>query len=210
MPSAFLPLTGRISRSKKLDSVALAAFWWLSNANWSRSSLERFHLSATSSAPVNCEKNIPGYLCFIPSESKGSPWPASNPSFTAAPIGTIDITSTPPPITMSCVPDITAWIAKWIACWEDPHCLSTEVPGTDSGKEEDRTAFLAIFPDWAPTWSTQPKITSSTSSGSISTLDAISSSTFAPRSAGCHKLNLPSLFPPAVLTASTINAFSAI
>ena len=26
IPSAFLPLTGRISRSKKLDSVALAAF----------------------------------------------------------------------------------------------------------------------------------------------------------------------------------------
>ena len=37
-----------------------------------------------------------------------------------------------------------------------------------------------------------------------------SSKTFAPKSAGCHKLSLPSLFPPAVLTASTIYAFSAI
>ena len=78
------------------------------------------------------------------------------------------------------------------------------MPGTDSGYDEERIAFLATFPDWAPTWSTHPKITSSTSDGSISSLAAISSSTFAPKSAGCQRLNLPSLFPPAVLTASTI------
>ena len=86
----------------------------------------------------------------------------------------------------------------------------TEVPGTDSGNEEDKTAFLAMFPDWAPTWSTQPKITSSTRAGSISNLVTSSSKTLAPKSAGCHKLSLPSLFPPAVRTASTIYAFSAI
>ena len=35
------------------------------------------------------------------------------------------------------------------------------MPGTDSGRLEERIAFLATLPDCAPTWSTQPKITSS-------------------------------------------------
>ena len=203
-PSAFLAWTGRISLSKYLPSTAAAAFWWLLNANLSKSSLDKFHLSAISSAPLNCEKKIPGYLFFIPSESNGKPWPASKPSLILAPIGTIDITSTPPPMTTSWVPDITAWIAKWMACWDDPHCRSTEVPGTDSGRLDERIAFLATFPDCAPTWSTHPKITSSINSGSIPDWWTNSSSTFAPKSAGCHRLRLPFFFPPAVLTAETI------
>ena len=33
-------------------------------------------------------------------------------------------------MTTSCVPDITAWAAKWIDCCEEPHCRSMVTAGT--------------------------------------------------------------------------------
>ena len=48
-------------------------------------------------------------------------------------MGTELITSTPPAITRSWVPDITAWAAKCTACCAEPHCRSRVVPGTVSG-----------------------------------------------------------------------------
>ena len=49
------------------------------------------------------------------------------------PIGTCDMFSTPAAMTTSCIPLMTACTAKWMACCEDPHCRSTDVPGTLSG-----------------------------------------------------------------------------
>lgn len=49
------------------------------------------------------------------------------------PIGTMVMFSTPAAMTTSWVPDMTACAAKWMACWDDPHWRSTEVPGTVSG-----------------------------------------------------------------------------
>ena len=63
---------------------------------------------------------------------------------------------TPPATTISEVPDIIACAAKWIACCEDPHCLSTVVPGTQSGKPATNQHVLAISPACGPTVSTQP------------------------------------------------------
>ena len=90
-------------------------------------------------------------------------------------MGTRDILSTPPAMTMSMVPDITytpsrqrrqlhkrmsgayigaealtAWAAKCTACWLEPHCLSIEVAGTDSGRFEASTQFLATLKDCSP------------------------------------------------------------
>ena len=39
-------------------------------------------------------------------------------------IGIIDICCTPPATTTSLTPAITAWAAKWMACWADPHWRS--------------------------------------------------------------------------------------
>jgi hypothetical protein len=39
----------------------------------------------------------------------------------------------PAAMTTSWTPDMTAWAAKWMACWEEPHWRSTAVPGTCSG-----------------------------------------------------------------------------
>ena len=49
-------------------------------------------------------------------------------------MGTRLIASTPPPMTTSMAPDITAWAAKWTACWAEPHCRSTVVPGHGVGE----------------------------------------------------------------------------
>lgn len=35
---------------------------------------------------------------------------------------------------------MTPWAAKCTACWEDPHCRSTVVAGTVSGKPAESSA----------------------------------------------------------------------
>ena len=81
-----------------------------------------------------------------------------------APIGRLDITSQPPAITTSCVPLITACAAKWIACCDEPHWRSTVVPGTLIGRFDESTTLRQVGS--APTWLTQPQMTSSTTEGS--------------------------------------------
>ena len=63
---------------------------------------------------------------------------------------------------------MTPWAPKWRACWEEPHCRSMVVAGTDSGKPAASTALRAMLRDCSPTCMTQPMITSSTRAGSRS------------------------------------------
>ena len=63
---------------------------------------------------------------------------------------------TPPATMTSDVPDRTACAAKWIACCDEPHCRSTVVPGTSSGRPAASHAVRAMSPAWGPTWSTHP------------------------------------------------------
>ena len=83
------------------------------------------------------------------------------------PIGVRDMTSTPPATATSYCPLSTPAAAKWTACWEDPHCRSTVVPGTDSGHPAERTAVRAMSKVCSPTCDTQPQTTSSTTTGSM-------------------------------------------
>ena len=71
-------------------------------------------------------------------------------------IGIIDICCTPPATTTSLTPAITAWAAKWMACWAEPHCRSTVVPGTWSGRSAASQHVRAMSPAWPPTVSTHP------------------------------------------------------
>mmetsp|Transcript_16282 Transcript_16282/g.39367 ORF Transcript_16282/g.39367 Transcript_16282/m.39367 type:complete len:203 (-) Transcript_16282:206-814(-) len=104
--------------------VASRARCWDSTANSSSSSRVMLYFLASSSAPANWEKNmglisnwansfsrVAPYFSFIPSDI-GTPAPAWAPAMMFDPMGTRDITSTPPAITQSCVPDITACAAK--------------------------------------------------------------------------------------------------
>ena len=79
------------------------------------------------------------------------------------PIGTRVMLSTPPAMTTSWVPLITACAANWIACWDEPHWRSMVTAGTLSGR------LLAASTQLRPTWNdccpacmTQPMMTSST------------------------------------------------
>ena len=77
-------------------------------------------------------------------------------------IGTELMDSTPPAITTSWEPHMTAWAAKWAACWEEPHWRSSVTPGISSGRPELMMLVRARLNVWGPIWETQPKITSST------------------------------------------------
>ena len=92
--------------------------------------------------------------------------------------------STPAATTRSCVPDSTAWAAKWTACWDDPHCRSTVTPGTLSGRPADSQAFLAISKVCGPICETQPMITSSIAAGSTPVRSTSARRACAPRSTG--------------------------
>ncbi len=110
--------------------------------------------------------------------------PADVASVTVEPIVTMLMLSTPAATTRSCVPDMTAWAAKWTACWEDPHCRSMVTPGTLSGRPADSHAFLAMSKVCGPIWETQPMITSSTAAGSTPVRSTSSRRAWAPRSTG--------------------------
>src|ERR1700722_332958 len=49
-------------------------------------------------------------------------------------IGTVLMHSMPAATTTSLTPDMIDWAAKWMACWDEPHCRSTVVPGTLTGQ----------------------------------------------------------------------------
>jgi hypothetical protein len=102
------------------------------------------------------------------------------------------------------VPDITAWAAKCSACCDEPHCRSTEVPGTLSGSFEAMMALRATLLDCSPACITQPMMTSSIWSGAAPERSTNASSTEAARSAGCQPERRPPLRPPAVRAAATI------
>src|SRR6056297_224692 len=124
-------------------------------------------------------------------------------------IGTRDIDSTPPMITASICPDITAAAPKCAACWLDPHCRSMLTPVTDSGSPAASAALRATFALCPPTWLTHPQMTSSIASGSTPLRCTSASMAMADRSTGwmSESAPFPGLpIPTGVRTASTITA----
>src|SRR6266851_1479550 len=103
---------------------------------------------------------------------------------------------------------MTPWAAKCKACCEDPHCRSTVVAGTDSGKPAVSTAVRPMLAAWSPTWPTHPAITSSTSAGSSPVRSTRAASVALSRCTGCTPDKAPPGLPrpDAVLTMSTMTA----
>ena len=109
------------------------------------------HLSAMRSAPSNCEVisywskygggiGIPSPSCFAP----------------LAPIGTRLIASTPHAIATSTTPEPISDAARPVACWLEPHCVSTVVaavverePGREPRGAGDVERLLAGLADAA-------------------------------------------------------------
>src|SRR3546814_14824098 len=82
----------------------------------------------------------------------GWPRPALSARLVALNIGTRVIDSIPAATTTSCVPDMTACSANWIACCDDPHCRSIDTAGTLSGNAESRKALRPIWKRIGEAW----------------------------------------------------------
>ena len=76
------------------------------------------------------------------------------------------IDSTPPPIAISCWPDMTCAEAKFTASRPEAQKRLICTPGTPSPKPATSAAARAMSPPASPTGSTQPITTSSISAGS--------------------------------------------
>src|SRR2546423_13102242 len=77
------------------------------------------------------------------------------------------IDSTPHVRTTSAAPDATRPAPRLVACWEEPHWLSTVVAATVIGRPAAIHAVRAVLNDCSPDIGTQPPTTCSTSAGSV-------------------------------------------
>ena len=84
-----------------------------------------------------------------------------------APIGTRLIASTPQAIATSTTPDPTSDAARPVACWLEPHCVSTVVAAVVRGSPAASHAVRVMLNACSPAWLTQPPTTCSTSVGSM-------------------------------------------
>ena len=69
------------------------------------------------------------------------------------------ITSTPQARATSTTPAPTSDDARLVACWLDPHCVSTVVAAVDSGRPAASHAVRVTLKLCSPTWLTQPPTT---------------------------------------------------
>src|SRR5207249_1145342 len=101
---------------------------------------------------------------------------------------------------------MTPCAAKWMDCWEDPHCRSTVVDGMVSGRPAASQPFRPTLMDCSPTWETHPVMLSSICPGSTPALVTASLRTSARRSTGWMSFREPPRLPIGVRTASRITA----
>src|SRR5437763_4307148 len=120
------------------------------------------------------------------------------------PNGTRLIISTPHASTVSTAPDEIRPAARLVACWDDPHWLSTVVAATVSGRPAASHAVRAMLKDCSPTWLTHPPTTWSPSVGSMLARAMASRWTAPSRSAACMLDRPPPRRPIGLRTASTM------
>ncbi len=120
------------------------------------------------------------------------------------PIGMRLIDSTPHATATSTTPPATSAVARFVACCEEPHWVSTVVAATDMGSPAVSQAVRVTSKDCSPTWLTQPPTTWPTSDGSMPVRSTSSRSTPASRSAGWTPASPPLRRPIGVRRASMI------
>src|SRR3954469_19400215 len=112
--------------------------------------------------------------------------------------------STPQARATSTTPAPTSDVARLVACWLDPHWLSTVVAATDCGRPAESHAVRAMLKLCSPTWLTHPPTTWPISAGSIPDRSITASCTAASSSAGWTLDRPPPRRPTGVRSASTI------
>ena len=75
------------------------------------------------------------------------------------PMGTRLITSTPQAMATSTTPEPTSDVARLVACWLDPHCVSIVVAAVLIGRPAASQAVRVTLNACSPTWLTHPPTT---------------------------------------------------
>ena len=75
------------------------------------------------------------------------------------PIGIRLISSTPHATATSTTPEAISEVAKLVACWLEPHWVSTVVAAVSSGSPAESHAVRVTLKLCSPTWLTQPPTT---------------------------------------------------
>ena len=157
------------------------------------------HLSAIRSAPSNCE--VISY-CAKYGFGIGVPRPSFFDEF--EPIGIRLMSSTPHAIATSTTPEPTSEVARLVACWLEPHCVSTVVAAVSSGSPAESQAVRVMLKLCSPTWLTQPPTTWPISAGSMPVRSINADCTVARTVAGWSDESPPPRRPIGVRTASTM------
>ena len=103
--------------------------------------------------------------------------------------------STPPPMVMSCWPDMISAAAKFTASRPEAQKRLIWMPGTPSPKPATSAAARAMSPPASPTGSTQPSTTSSICAGSSLLRSLIAPSACAARLSAVTSCSAPSALP---------------
>ncbi len=112
--------------------------------------------------------------------------------------------STPQATATSTTPEATSAVATPVACWEEPHWVSTVVAAVSRGRPAASQAVRPMLNACSPIWLTQPDTSCSTAAGSIPDR-SITASWAAPSvSAGWLVDRPPLRFPTGVRTASAM------
>ena len=105
------------------------------------------------------------------------------------------INSTPPPMVMSCWPDMISAAAKFTASRPEAQKRLICTPGTPSPKPAISAEARAMSPPASPTGSTQPSTTSSSSLGSRSLRSLTAASACVARLSAVTSCSAPSALP---------------
>src|SRR5215831_389645 len=119
-------------------------------------------------------------------------------------MGTWLMSSMPQATATSTTPLATRLLARLVACWDEPHWLSTVVAGVVMGRPAVSQLVRATLNDCMPTWLTQPPTTWPTSTGSMPDRCTSSASTLPNRSAEWMVDSPPPRRPIGERTASTM------
>jgi hypothetical protein len=105
--------------------------------------------------------------------------------------GALVIDSTPPAMNTSPSPTAIAFAAALIAWSPEPHRRLTVCPATSTGRPARSSAIRATLRLSSPAWLAQPRMTSSTSAGSIPERSTTARRVSAARSSGRTAASAP-------------------
>ena len=186
--------------AKRSSAQAWAARCWEARPKASVSSRVMPHLLGDALGPLELRGEL--VLAEVGLGDRARRGRASWTSSSRSGLRLID--STPQAMATSTTPPATRAVARLVACWDEPHWVSTVVAATSRGSPALSQAVRVMLNDCSPTWLTQPPMTWPTSAGSMPVRSTRAASTRESSSAGWTLARPPLRRPMGVRTASTM------